>query len=53
MGGARFDCGPLFVQAHLALTDELKRVVAAYVKEILAAPLGPSRTGRAPCAPPA
>jgi hypothetical protein len=42
VGAARFDCGPLFVQAHLALTDELKRVVAAYVKEILAAPLGPS-----------
>lgn len=39
---ARFDCGDLFVKAHVALDDKTKRMVAEYVREILATPVGPS-----------
>jgi len=42
VGAARFDCGPLFSQAYQNLTDDQRKMVGSYAKEILAAPFGPS-----------
>lgn len=42
MGAARFDCSPLFSQAYQDLTDDQRKLVGSYARDILAAPLGPS-----------